>query len=139
MANRCATNEQIIEIGGPEYGPPPLPGTVPPEVLDFFATLACSIVGDCFGDRKSEAHTFLTLHMLAVWIGDGNEAGPANARSIDKISESYAATGLATQGNAWLNLTKWGRLYQALDKFRVVIPFAVKTNPRIVGRGGCGC
>ena len=69
----------------------------------------------------------------------GNEAGPANARSIDKISESYAATGLATQGSAWLNLTKWGRLYQALDKFRVVIPFAVKTTPRIVGRGGCGC
>ncbi len=139
MADRCATNEEIIEIGGPEYGPPPLPGKVPDEVLDFFATLACSIVGDCFGDRKSDAHVFLTLHMLTVWLNDGGEStGPATSRRIDKIAETYAASSGNT-GDPNLQSTRWGRLYAMLDRFRVVIPFAVKTNPRIVGRGGCGC
>ena len=137
MADRCATPEEIIAIGGPSFGPPPAPGLVPEAVLEFFAGIACDLVGDCFGDQTSRAHILLTLHMLAIWQGTGAEQGPVASRTINKISESYATS---APTDAELGSTKWGRLYLAMDAARVPLPFTVGPGPLIgTGGGGCGC
>jgi len=137
MSDACATRDEIILVGGDSYDEPPT-GTVPLGVFSFYMDLACELVGDCYGDRKSYAHTLLTLHLLTVWQNDGGETGPVTSRKIDKIQATYSAGSTAGSGDPHLALTRWGRMYQAVDAARVPMPFAVRTRLGS-GGGGCGC
>jgi hypothetical protein len=70
--------------------------------------------------KASTAHAYLTAHILTV--AEGGERGQVNARSIDKVSVSYAAVGTATQLDANLSTTKWGRLFLQLRSTLLNVP-----------------
>lgn len=104
-----------------------------PDLLDTILTASCSMLGSCWGSKKSDGHLYLTAHFLSV--ASGNEGGSVSSRSIDKISESYAVT---PPSDPDLGSTKWGRMYLALKK---TIPNLGITVGRgsfgLIGTGGC--
>ncbi len=90
-------------------------------LIDQALACACSQINlECWGDKAQCAHIYLTAHMLTV--ANGGEAGPVNRRKIDKIEESFAAVGTATQLDASFATTKWGRLYLQLRKSLFIAP-----------------
>lgn len=77
--------------------------------LEFFSNTACSMMGNCWGDKKLSGHMYLTAHLIEM--ANGNDVGILSSRSIDKISEGFSAV---PGKNPNLANTKWGRLYAAL-------------------------
>ena len=134
MANACALEAEIHAIGGPTYEPP----TVSAEIFTLMTDLACDIVGDCYGDRKSEAHIFLTLHMLDTSTG-ATTAGTLTSRKIGQIAASYGA--MVANEDPLLGSTRWGRLLQLLDRdnFTAGLPFVATTRTFPNISGDCGC
>lgn len=104
-------------------------------IEDILAS-TCSMLGDCWGNKKSYAHLYLTAHFLTV--AAGGESGPVSSRKIDRIAESYAT---ATPTDPELGSTKWGRLYLALRATVVNIGAVVGRGTPVgfVVGGGCGC
>lgn len=107
--------------------------------LEFFSNTACSMMGDCWGDKKLSGHMYLTAHLIEV--ANGNDLGILTSRSIDKISEGYSSAQI--QNPNFAN-TKWGRLYWALWKTIFVGGVAGRGAVSTVwrygypGRGRCG-
>ncbi len=76
--------------------------------------------------KSSTAHVYLTAHMLTV--AEDNERGPVNSEQIDKIRVSYGAVGTATQLDANLSTTKWGRLFLQLRTTLLLVPIVGRRN-----------
>jgi hypothetical protein len=90
----------------------------------------CSMLGDCWGAKKGQAHLYLSAHMLSV--AAGAFGGIVSSKAIDKISIGYAVT---APTDAELGSTKWGIMYLAIRK-------TVANIGALAGRGGfglCGC
>lgn len=70
----------------------------------------CFLVQPHWGDAFSEAHALVAAHFLTLEFNPGNVGGVVNARSIDKISESYAVGAL---DDPEYQSTFYGRMYLA--------------------------
>lgn len=77
--------------------------------LEFYSNTACSMMGNCWGNKKLSGHMFLTAHLIEM--ANGNDLGILTSRSIDKISEGFSSV---PGENPNLANTKWGRQYAAL-------------------------
>lgn len=90
-------------------------------MVEHARACACKAINlDCWGDKASCGHIYLTAHLCSV--ADSGERGPVNAKTIDKISVSYAAVGTATGLDAHFSTTKWGRLYLSMKSTLLVMP-----------------
>ena len=67
-----------------------------------------------WGDRLSQGHQTLAAHFAVLTIKPELATGPVASRTIDKLSESYAVSGIA--GGGELSATKYGRMHAALAR-----------------------
>lgn len=92
--------------------------------VEMFRECACSMINlECWGDKASCAHVYLTGHFFLV--AQGQETGPVTARTLDKLSESYASTANA---DTEFGTTKYGRLYLMLRKTLIVPPIVARAR-----------
>jgi hypothetical protein len=81
-------------------------------LLDDMLAAAGVLVGELWGQLRSQAHMARTAHLLTM-AGQGSgsgETGPVASKSIGALSISYAQAAVAA-GDASLARTKWGRMY----------------------------
>ena len=84
----------------------------------FQLQCACSSINlECWGAKSDCGHVYLTGHMMATAGFGSGEQGTPTAKSIDKLSESYASS---TPSDGDYGSTKWGRLYLQLRDTLVV-------------------
>lgn len=107
MAQACVTSAAVLVLA-PEL----TAGTL----LDLVVEITCKMVTDRFdvwGDLSDEAHRTLAAHFATLILSDASSGptGPVTSRSLDKLSESYAAGNF---DDAELSATKYGRLHLAL-------------------------
>jgi hypothetical protein len=103
------------------------------DVVTSFLDATCSMINlECWGNKASTGHIYLAAHQLTGFLDD--ERGPANAVSIDKISESYAAVGTATKLDANFATTRWGRLYLQVRSTLAIFPTVARQIIPMVGR-----
>jgi hypothetical protein len=105
--------------------------------IDFFLDCACSMINaQCWGSKFECGVIYLAAHLMTV--ATGADAGTASAKTIDKISVTYATTGFDTSDAAFSS-TKWGRLYLAIRETILVFPVVgtglPRVWPRFQGRG----
>lgn len=108
MAQACVDANGVIDLA-PELGP-----TNP--VLELVVVITCKMITlsfDIWGDLADEGHRTLAAHFATLILGGGasGSTGPVTSRTLDKLSESYAAGAF---DDAELSATKYGRLHLAL-------------------------
>lgn len=101
--------------------------------LDSIITTTCSMMGDCWGEKKSYGHLYRAAHFATVQ--SGGETGAVSSKSIDKISVSYATT---APSDPDYGTTKWGRLYLALYKTLPILPQTGRSDDAMIGLVGGG-
>lgn len=80
--------------------------------LDMVVGITCRMLhADIWGDLLSDAHFTLAAHFATLVLAPEQAGGQVVSRSLDKLSESYAAGEFA---DAELGSTKYGRLHQML-------------------------
>ncbi len=77
-------------------------------IVDTYAI--CFLVQPHWGNNFSEAHALVAAHFLTIEFNPGAVGGVVNARSIDKISESYS---VGTFEDPEYQSTFYGRMYLA--------------------------
>lgn len=107
MAQACVTKSAVIELA---------PGLADDAVLDVVVAITCKIIEQAFdiwGDLADEAHRTLAAHFATILQSEGpsGATGAVTSRTIDKLTESYAAGNFE---DAELGSTKYGRLHAAL-------------------------
>ena len=103
MAAAYATKAELLAFA------PELPDTAQ---LQLWLTITQSMLRAAeWGDVLSDGHLTLAAHFCTVSLNPSAAGGPITARSIDKISESYAAQAIA---DTELGLTVYGRAHIAL-------------------------
>ena len=86
---------------------------------------ACLAINlDCWRDKASCAHIYLTAHLCSV--ANGEERGLLTAKTIDKISVSFGNVMAKEAGE--FSSTKWGRLFEAMRSTLLVMPLVGRTN-----------
>src|SRR5688572_28034258 len=104
MAAACATKAEVLAFA-PELTDSP--------TLDVIIEITCSMLSvEAWGEKLSLGHLLLAAHYATEITNSSAASGTVTARSIDKLSESYA-TAVATGAFA---STKYGRLFDALRK-----------------------
>lgn len=77
----------------------------------YLAAAGRQINLEAFGTRASDAHIYLTAHMLTSVGGSSGAGGPVKRRKIDKLEIEYAVN---PPTDSELGSTKWGVLYLQL-------------------------
>lgn len=107
-ATDYATVAEVIAYGGGDFA-------------GVDAGVAASIVdvvthdmmdAGAWGARLHSGHLNLAAHWLSVAIDSAGSAGAVTARTVDKVSESYATVGGTS--DAEFGGTKYGRIYLSL-------------------------
>jgi hypothetical protein len=107
MAQACVNKAAVMALA---------PGLTDDAVLDVIVSITCKIIEqsfDIWGDLAEKAHLTLAAHFASI-MQSGDVGGPSGAvisRTIDKLSESYAAGHFE---DTELGSTKFGRLHLAL-------------------------
>ncbi len=102
------------------------------DLLDFQLSTTASMVNvSTWRGKAGAAQAYLCAHFMAIATGaGGGETGATTSRSIDRISQSNAATSFDMSDAAFAS-TRWGRLYLALKATVLRIPMATSLR-------GCG-
>jgi hypothetical protein len=105
-------------------------------LLGLLLDTACSMISvECWGDKASAGHTYLTAHLATVAgaAGQGGEGGPLTSQGMGAISASWATTGFDAS-DASFSGTKWGRMYIMLRDSLIVLPLVSSSPQRWGGR-----
>ena len=93
--------------------------------LQFYSDVACNQISSaCWGNLKTPAHIYLTLHLIETSLGQ--DSGQKTSIKIDKIQKNYS---YLSPTDPMYGNTKWGRLYSQLWSRVVKMPF-VANGPR---------
>lgn len=132
MSKAYATDADLLALA---------PGlTVDPATRDAYRALAEKWIGlDAWGEKASQGHTLLTLHLLAAAPGlsgvPGSSAKVAS-KTIGRLSISYQ--GDAAPSDAELGTTAWGTMYISLRDTIAALGAVGRSCPPIFGIGTGG-
>lgn len=102
------------------------PMTPGAEIVQTMLDCVCSQINlECWRGKADCAHVFLTAHFLAMQGGGSGESGAVSAKSIDKLSISYA---VSPPSDGDLGSTKWGRMYAQMRSTLLILPVVGRTG-----------
>jgi len=97
-------------------------------LIEFYIECACLMVNaQCWGAKRECAVIQLAAHLMTV--ANGGASGPVSAKTIDKISVSYATTSFDTSDAAYAS-TRYGQNYLAMRETVLVFPVVGTGLPR---------
>jgi hypothetical protein len=109
MAAILATQQQVLDLA------PQLVDAAADDPVQFALIVdtitPCMLVQSHWGTKLDEGHRTLAAHFATLCLNPGAVGGVVTARSIDKISESYAVGAFE---DAEMSTTKFGRMHLAL-------------------------
>lgn len=92
--------------------------------IDEFISCTCRMINlEYWGNKASCGHAYLAAHYATIASDDGGEVGPVTARTLDKLSESYASS---ASSDVDFGSTRYGRLYVQMRKTLVVAPIVAR-------------
>jgi len=104
------------------------------EMVNNILECTCCLINlTVWGQKASCAHVYLAAHFLATAGFGSGEQGPVSAKSIDKLSLSFA-TVMPSDGE--FATTKWGRLYSMIRS--TLMTLGLSSNCA-ASRDLCGC